>query len=279
MQDGAVLWRDWGDSIQSKPESAIKFVMKCYSCSFKEALSHVREDLNGNYNSNFTFNKQSYKIHEKEKKEIQIISRKFDDNDIEYWNQYGVRLETLRLFNVIPIMECFVNGYPIIKYDGINPLYAYRFIEDGNIYYKIYNPLTDNKSKKWRYNGTSTILQGFDQLPLSDNLLIITKSLKDVIVLYEMGYHAISLQSEASVLTKNVLNLLKNRFDNIVIFYDNDTTGIKRSNIITESFGLKSIMISKEYNVKDISDYVAYYNITKGKILMRELLTKINIQT
>jgi len=279
MSDGAVLWRDWGDSMQSKPESVVKFVMRCYNCSFQDALTHITEDLKGNYNSNITFVKRPARVYDKIRKEIQIKSRCFDDNDISFWNQYGISTKTLALFNVIPIMECFYNNYPMIRYDGIHPLYAYKFVENGNIYYKIYNPLTTDKSTKWRYNGTPEILQGYDQLPLFGDLLIITKSLKDVMVLYEIGYNSISLQSESTILHTRTFNLLRSRFVNIVIFYDNDTTGINRANIITNSFGIPSIVVPKEFNIKDISDYVANKNINEGKILMQELLTQIGIIT
>jgi len=277
MSDGAVLWRDWGDSDQMKPESAVKFVMRVYNCSFIEAINHIKDDIGNGNNISLSFVKRPFNpSREKKKREIHIKSRYFDDNDIAYWSQYGISLDTLSKYNVIPISEWFYNNYPMDKYDGIHPLYAYKLIGDGNVYYKIYNPLTKDYKRKWRYNGTDKILLGYDQLPANGSLIILTKSLKDVMVLNEMGYSAVSLQSETLELDTMIYSSLKKRFDNIVILYDNDTTGIKRSNTLSKSFGIPTISLPVSSGKKDISDYVSRYGFLEGKKIMNILLTNIN---
>jgi len=277
MGDGAVLWRDWGDGNQTKPESSIKFVMKIYNCSFNEALEHIKQDL-GNGDTFVSFYRRDMGMPKaSKKKDIQIRSRNFDENDTTYWGEYGISIDTLNLYNVIPISRYFINNFPIDQYDGIHPLYAYKMSKDGQIYYKIYNPLTTDYKKKWRWNGTDDILMGYDQLPLHGEMLIITKSMKDIMVLYEMGYAAVSMQSESTIMDTIMFASLKRRFDHIIVLYDNDATGIKRSDKLIRAFGLKQIFIPKISDQKDISDYVKQYSMDKGKDLMRELLNSIGL--
>jgi hypothetical protein len=276
MGDGAILWRDWGDGSQNKPESAIDFVMRLYNCSFVEALNHIRSDLKGEHSS-FVFRKTQKQERIKEQREIQIQSRKFDSNDFKFWGKYGITLATLTLYEVIPIQQSYYGIYPMNSYDGINPLYAYKLHHNGKVYYKIYNPFAKEYKNKWRYNGTSDILLGYNQLPLSGKLLILTKSLKDVMVLHEMGYNSVSLQSESTQLTTNMFSLLQRRFDTIVVFYDNDKTGVIRSTKLNESYGLQEICVPIENHIKDISDYVDRHNMQEGKILMKKLLNQVGI--
>ena len=278
MGDGSILWRDWGDSIQSKPESVIKFVMRCYECSWYEALDHIKDDM-GSSSERIMFVKKPRSYENKAiHKEIQIHSRNFDKNDEDYWGQYGISISTLNLYNVIPVQTSYYGIYPMMSYDGLHPLYAYKLYHNGNIYYKIYNPLTTNYKDKWKYNGTKDILLGYDQLQPNGYLLILTKSLKDVMVLHEMGYNSVSLQSEATELNLLMYETLIRRFDNIVVFYDNDSTGIKRSEAISRAFGLPYILLPKGTHIKDISDYVSNNNIEKGKIMMKEMLDKIGFK-
>jgi len=273
--NGAILWRDWGDGMQNKSSSAIDFVMRLYLCTFKEALEHIKEDIGG-IRPSFLYTKQeSYK---RKHKEIHVKTRRFDNNDVAYWNQYGISIDTLISFDVIPIQEWYYNNYKQDIYDGSHPIYAFKFITNGNVYYKIYNPLTLDRSRKWRYNGTEQVLAGFDQLPWINNYIILTKSLKDVMVLYSMGIPAVSLQSEQAFLDTTIYTSLKDRFSSIIVLYDNDTTGIERSNQLVENYGVKQIFIPKRSKCKDISDYVSMYGFEKGKELMIMLLKKHKLE-
>ena len=153
---------------------------------------------------------------------------------------------------------------------------------DGKTYYKLYTPYADYG--KWLSNCPQNILQGHAQLLYNKNLvnftkvpLIITKSLKDVAVLYKMGYFAIAPQSESVDLGKTEIPKLSKGFNDIVIFYDNDDAGIKYSDLMSTKFNYKKMHIPKEYGQKDISDYVKKYGIKAGNKLMNKLLTNAEI--
>lgn len=203
---------------------------------------------------------------------ISVKRRNFSEADDVYWGKYDIDRETLKYFNVYPISFFWLNGnqQPFI-YSKDSPMYAYKIFDK----FKIYRPLSDLKKDKWRTNCSSIDLQGYEQLPYKGKLLIITKSLKDVMVLYELGYNAVAMHSENDSLNKEVYQNLSSRFDRIVIFFDNDNPGFRASIRLCERYGLDRIELDSSlwdlYKIKDISDYVSVFP-TKVNKLMKTLL-------
>lgn len=70
------------------------------------------------------------------------------------------------------------------------------------------------------------MIQGIHMLPKTGEYLVLTKSMKDVMVLYELGIPAIAPCSETTFISDSQYRKLKDRFDNLILFYDNDQTGI-----------------------------------------------------
>ena len=89
--------------------------------------------------------------------------------------------------------------------------------------------------------------------------LIITKSLKDVMFLYENSFSSLAPYSEGIIFSENQMNNFLKNFNNIFIFYDNDLTGISNMNKIRKKFNVKCLWIPKKYGVKDISDFYQRY--------------------
>lgn len=182
---------------------------------------------------------------------IGVVRQDFTAEDINYWSQFNICINTLKKFNVNSIKYYLCNGIVKGIYKKENPMYAYKVYNN----FKIYRPLAD-KYTKWRNNLGQYDIQGFKQLPKTDNLLIITKSLKDVMCLYEMGISAISPASESTFIPDDVLDNLKKRFKHILICFDRDTSGIKYLRKISLKTGLKPLLVHKKWKAKDISDAV-----------------------
>ena len=144
-------------------------------------------------------------------------------------------------------------------------MYAYK-VDDK---FKIYRPLS-SKYTKWRTNLTNNNVQGYTQLPEFGNLLIITKSLKDVMCLYEMGYSAIAASSETTFIPEDVLKALRSKWKHIVILYDRDKTGMKTAREYSKRYKLDAIFVHKKFKAKDISDAVR----DNGFFAVKEWLTK-----
>jgi hypothetical protein len=104
-------------------------------------------------------------------------------------------------------------------------------------------------------------------------LLIITKSLKDVICLRQLGYPAVAPNNEMAWLPEGVWNKFKSRYKQMHIFFDNDVPGVSQAQIFSNQYGIPYFYLPVEDNVKDISDYInKYRDIGKAKQLLRNLL-------
>jgi DNA primase len=131
-------------------------------------------------------------------------------------------------------------------------MYAYKVYDK----FKIYRPLA-SKYTKWRTNLTNRHVQGLAELPKEGgNLLIITKSLKDVMCLYEMGFNAIAASSETTFIPEDILKSLRKKWKHIVIIYDRDKTGMKTAREYSKQFGLDAVFVHKKFKAKDVSDAV-----------------------
>lgn len=182
---------------------------------------------------------------------IGIVRQKFTPTDINYWSQFNISEKTLKKFNVNSIKYYLCNGIVKGIYKEDNLMYAYKVYNN----FKIYRPLAD-KYTKWRNNLTEYDIQGYAQLPSKGDTLIITKSMKDVMCLYEMGIPAISPSSESTFIPNDILEGLKKRFKRIIILFDRDNAGVKYLRKMSLKTGLEGLLVHKKFKAKDISDAI-----------------------
>lgn len=268
-REGKLWYRDF-----SEPTSynCFDYVARAYNVSFHQALEIIKRDFNLNLIST-TFLGQyekkdtaptltEFDISEAEKlpTEIKIKTRDWSYADKYFWfKKYEIKVEDLEHFNVFPISHYWVND--VLTICG-NQSYAYYFgkYEDGRSIIKIYQPYS---KIKWLSNCTIDVFQGYNQLPESGKTLIITKSLKDVIVLYKLGYSAIAPHGESYRIETSFMQSLRERFDKIVILYDNDNAGKKCAEELSKDHSLETIFFPED--TKDASDFVEERNYEELK--------------
>lgn len=192
---------------------------------------------------------------------IGIVRQPFTEIDIEFWKSFNISLDTLKKFNVYSIKYYLSNNIVKYKYTYGNPMYAYKVFDK----FKIYRPYSD-KLGKWRSNLNNYDIQGYEQLPNKGELLFITKSLKDVMALYELGYTAIAPPSESSDIPQEVLDDIKKRFKQIIIFYDRDIAGMKYTRKLYHKTKLPFIFTPRDSKCKDISDYIKKELLINGNL-------------
>lgn len=198
--------------------------------------------------------------------DIGIVRQPFTQVDKEYWKQFHISLDTLKKFNVFSIKYFLCNRVVRGTYKEANPMYAYKVFDK----FKIYRPLA-SKYTKWRTNLTNRHVQGLAELPKEGgNLLIITKSLKDVMCLYEMGFYAISASSETTFIPGDILQSLRRKWKHIVILYDRDRTGMLKAREYSRQYKLVPIFVNKRFHAKDVSDAVK----ANGFNTIKDWLTK-----
>ncbi len=214
----------------------------------------------------------------KKKVVIQVKTRGWNRLDAEYWTQFGITREILKHFDIFPAKHVWINKQLVYNYNPEDPAYAYNFggFDDSKLgnQIKVYFP----NRIKGRFIGNTSIIQGIDKLTRKSNILFITKSYKDVACLYSLGYDSIAPQSESTFITEEELNILLDQYEDVIIFYDNDITGIERAKYFSDLYELSYTHIPKVHDEKDITDYCAAYGISRANELIDELIQKIKNQ-
>lgn len=211
------------------------------------------------------------------KSRIEIVSQNYNSTDYDYWMRYKIPFDLLHEYNVFSAKFVYLytsKGTTVYEYRKSNPIYAYRFTSEQKYSYKIYFPYA-NKKYKWLFSGGSQDdIEGYDQLDLSGDFVILTKSLKDCMCYRLFGINAISLQGEANKLSSELVIKLQKRFDKIIVNYDGDSQGIKSTNSLIRDWGFEHFYIDE---AKDLSDLIADKGLDIAKNeLEKKLKIKLN---
>ena len=248
-KDGVLFFKDHGTG---ESGNALKFVKIYKNIQTRDQLEKELLRIIRNTNPNETKRRNTYQASTTAPVDIGIVRQPFTEVDKKYWKQFHISIETLRKFNVFSIKHFLCNRVVRGTYKEDSPMYAYKVYDK----FKIYRPLA-SKYTKWRTNLTNRHVQGLAELPQEGgNLLIITKSLKDVMCLYEMGFSAIAASSETTFIPEDILKSLKRKWRNIILLYDRDRTGMLKSREYSKKYGLDCIFVHKKFKAKDVSDAV-----------------------
>ena len=245
---GGMLFKDHGTG---EAGNAIKFMKLYKNITTREELERELLKIVKRVNPTQTTRKAVRMAENASYTNIGIVRQPFTEIDKQYWKQFHISMDTLKRFNVFSIKYFLCNNIVRGIYKNDNPMYAYK-VDDK---FKIYRPLA-SRYTKWRTNLSNENIQGYAQLPEKGDLLFITKSLKDVMCLYEMGYTAVSPSSETTFIPKKRLDELKKRFKTIIILFDRDAAGVKNARQCSKEHGLDAMFVHKKFKAKDVSDAV-----------------------
>lgn len=196
------------------------------------------------------------------KKEVKILiePKIFELRDKNFWwNKYGITKNQLIedktfTFSRFHLLNSKKGNISTHCYD-----LAYCFNDFPKGRKKLYFP---NKEKHNRFITTCTKddIGGLSSLVAFGRQLIITKSYKDWRVLKNQGKNTVWFQNEGAIPDISLLILLVKRFKEVIVFYDNDATGIKASQIVTAIINsqfpgkAKSLWLPEKLLEKNISD-------------------------
>lgn len=235
-------------------------VQSIFKCDYFEALRIIANDFgivrdNALHKNPGKINLNPIKIKDKEISKIQIEVQEFTDSELKWWGKYGISKDILKRFDVYSCKHVFLNDQLFAESQQHCPIFGYYGKKyQGLELWRCYFP----KRTSFRFitNWPSKKIQGYDQLPKKGKLLVITKSMKDSMCLYSCGITACAPNSENLFIPDKVLGDLKNRFENIVVLYDNDRPGLyNMAKIRKEHPELTYVFIPKRYGSKDISDF------------------------
>ncbi|HPX44800.1 MAG TPA: toprim domain-containing protein [Bacteroidales bacterium] len=252
--------------------SFVNLVMVKYNCTYSEALIKIAEDfgLTPEQTNLQPIIQQIPTFKTKSQSKIQIEQKKFTKQELAWWKQFGITKEILDKFSIFSCKNVFLNNKIFITSTEKCPVYGYFYgIKNGIEQWKIYIPL--RTKFRWINNADKETTQGYAQLPETGKYLVITKSLKDVALLYTFGIPAVAPSSETSFIKKELLEELKNRFQTIIVFFDNDRTGKAYMAKLRHKYPeFKYLIIPRQLKAKDISDFYKLY----GRKLTKDLIKK-----
>lgn len=220
-------------------------------------------------------------INQSELRVFKVIPRAWNDFDKRYWyDKFYCNKQKLKEGMVIPVQELEIEdreGYlkKVYKYFAKDPAYAYYGGKiNGITIWKIYFPFRGVTSGKFMTNYS--FIQGV-QMFKPARVGIITKSLKDVLVLSLFGIPAVAVPSETYLMSEDEVFYLKSRCDIILTNFDYDPAGIRLAIKYRKVHGLLPLMFTrgkynqKDYGVKDISEFLETYGLEATISLIQNL--------
>ena len=244
----------------------ISYLRAKFDLSFYEALSFINRDFDLGFQGEEVSNQPSMAFFGVPDKTVDVnayvkpsavIKVKLRDwngiSDKEYWkDKYEFSVDHLTTYEVYPLKFFWINSR---MYSCKDNTYGYYFgVKEGVQKWKIYQPLED-KEKKWFSNVDKSFIQGIKLLPETGKVLYITSSLKDVMALAKLGLYAIAPSAESTILDSNTIEELHNRFEKLIILYDNDEPGIKASAKHKELYRADEMRVPISSGTKDPSDF------------------------
>ncbi len=237
----------------------INVVMHLYNCSYYVALKTIANDFgileSKGYKKHITEIKISdISFTEKQStSNIQVQIKEFSKKELDWWGGFGISHKTLKKFHVVSCLNSFLNGFYFQSSSEISPMFGYYGGMKNELeLWRIYMPT--KRTYRFLSNWSSKFIQGAKQLPVKGDNLVITKSLKDVMSLYELNIPAIAPTSENVIISQCQYDRLLKKFPNIVLLLDNDLAGVRGAHKYKKSFpDVLCIFIKRKYS-KDISD-------------------------
>ena len=247
---GKLFFRDFG---KGRPMDAFEVACQVNDCDFTEVLKVITEDFNLLHGSPVKKDYSHLEIARRIAAEPTNISIEpytvngqwsLDKAGLDFWQRNGISPATLMKYRVFQLNQAWVNDKVVYRYLATSPGFAYWM---GDEDYKLYFPLKD----KVRFMQNTDVVQGEAQLPADGPLLVITKSMKDVMLFHEFGVAACAPQSEVHPVTDEQMEDWKRRFARVVVVYDKDYTGVKNANKLRKQYGLEYAFVE---GAKDLSD-------------------------
>lgn len=277
-KQGYLYFIDFTDSAYRG--SCFDFVMLLYGLpTVYDAVVMIDKDFGLGFNGHAT-RTDAYKIITAEYKQpeelgkryslIQVVARKFTNEELSYWNNYFQDADDLKRENIYGIKKVYLNKQ-LFTFSETDLKFGYYY--DGN--WKIYRPFVEAK-KKWVPNNVPiTTMDGLNDIK-DCGTAIITKSKKDYMVLKKIYPHVCAVQNESvgCFSTENVTYIKENSKRQILSF-DSDKAGVKNSQEITKLFDFEYLNVPRPYlsdGITDFADLAKDYGLKKvEQILKRKL--------
>jgi hypothetical protein len=275
---------DWAEATKRKHRDCFNAIQDTYGVSFFKSLEIIATNIATSTVIKPPSIKREITQNEKVNKDIPFKARAFNNaKDREFWSGYGITKANLMEDEVFPVIWYKIFSKRFKTYVVIRPNTRSYIIGNFGERIKIYTPDIVGQGK-WVTNCNQNDIGGNSSLITSGPLLVITKSYKDYRVLKNQGLEVRWFQNEGQKPCEEYLLNLVGGFEKVVVFYDNDNTGIKASAEIAEYINTiypnKAISLSLPIKLlkENISDPSDLYKI-KGEEELQKFLRKNKLIT
>lgn len=255
--------------------NCFQVVMKKYGVNYYEALNIIARDFNLIKGSNNVKEAPIIvkPLKETEKTRIQVQIKNFTEQELKWWESFGISKKLLKKYHIFSIQHVFLNGE--LKFTSVenSPIYGYYFGKDKNGIekWKVYFPL--KTEYRFLNNLSKKVLQGYHQLPKTGDLLVITKSMKDCMTFHSYGISAVAPSSESTFCSDKQIEEFKQRFKHIIVMYDQDKAGKHNMYKIRSNYPeLDYFVIPRYLKAKDFSDLRKLYGEEKTREFLNQCL-------
>lgn len=250
-------------------------VMRLNNCNYYEALNIIAKDFGIIKGEQSSIHKPVFveSVKESETSKIRVQIKDFSNDELNWWLQFGIDKKLLKKYHIFSLQYVFLNGELKFTSSNRNPIYGYYFGKDKNGFekWKCYFPM--RKEFRFLNNLSKKVLQGYHQLPKNGELLVVTKSMKDVVAMHGFGISAVSPNSETLFLDDKKLEEFKNRFKHILVLYDNDRPGMHNMWLIRKEHPELNYYYLPWYLSKDFTDSIKLVGIENMKEYINEFMS------
>lgn len=255
----------------------IQFVMRLYGLNYYQAMQRIAVDFGLVDGQRSTTKPAIIKQGEakvKVKKNYIINVTKFKKHHLDYWAQYYITEAELLANGIRAVTGITIDGYS----PPINPnelKFLYTFTENNQTYFKIYTPY----STLYKFYGPVPLHLpfGLDTLQMATDTLVVTKSVKDCLVLRKYIPEVLGLQNESrSSIKKEVLNVLHTLYKRIVLWFDCDGPGKKAAEWYKQHYPWIELVFTPQqcfdkHAIKDPSDFIRHYGLEVFEAYLKTL--------
>ncbi len=297
-RSGKIIAKDYGSG--GFHGDVFDYVQMLYNLDYYSALVKVNQDfdLGLGYNPDRSKGVSGSKVsmrdaemlkefqqnYEQKEVLIQYKPRHFTKADAEYWTQYGITGRTILKYKVYAAEKVWRDKALVYYHKGADPCYVYFFPEADyrpRAHAKCYWP----KRKTYRFMGNCSNIrdvQGYDQCSIAKkqyaDLLVLTKSMKDCMVLHEFGVEAMATHGESQKFDADFIRHLRKYYKRIISLYDRDVTGMiggasgkGGARYLWREYGIRPYFINKKYMCKDVSDLYKAHGKDITNIFIQQL--------
>ena len=205
-------------------------------------------------------------------KDLVYKTRKYTNRDKDYWSKLFVETQDLEFFNIHSVQYLLTpEGIPRKEFRKNELAFVYKIWDKD----KIYQP---EAPKAFKFRNTCPgddyrYYQGFQQLTGKEDVLIITKSMKDCVVFWKffnkflnINVGVVAPPAESIILSPEFVELIKKVYKDklIICVSDYDLAGIKfaqqckKHGFAYKFISTVRVLVNNKYKVidKDISDFV-----------------------